>query len=136
MHDVDVDDMRCRLERGVGLGGIAEAVEAGAIAGRALPDERRAGGQCIVDLGDGRQRIVLDLYELGGVLRLLARLGDHRGDRLADIAHDLVGERAARRHLHTVRDSLSSAKLDFWNAHGTAGIFGFSVRSSVKHYCP
>ena len=69
------------------------------VAGGALPDLRRAGLQRILDLAHRRQGIVLDLDQLGGVLRLLAALGDHRHHRLADIAHGLVRQRAARRHL-------------------------------------
>ena len=38
-------------------------------------------------IGDRIDRLVLDLDELGGVTRCLARLGDHRDDRLADKAH-------------------------------------------------
>ena len=36
---------------------------------------------------DGRQRLVLDLDELGGVARPFRRFGHHKGDRIADIAH-------------------------------------------------
>ena len=47
------------------------------------------------------ERLVLDLDELGGVARELARLGDDRDDGLADVAHLADRERvvldAARR---------------------------------------
>jgi hypothetical protein len=99
VHDVDRHDVGRSFEGGVGLGGIAEAVEADQVAGRALPDLRRAGLQRILHLGDRRQGIVLDLDQFGRILRLAAALGDHRGDRLADIAHGLMRQWAARRHL-------------------------------------
>ena len=99
MHDVERHGVGRPLEGGVDLGGIAEAVEARPVAGRALPDLRRAGLQGILDLADRRQRIVLDLDQLGGVLRLGAAFGDHGRHRLADIAHGLVRQRTARRHL-------------------------------------
>ena len=49
------------------------------------------------EVDDRRQLLVVDHDRLGRVARLLARLGDHRGHRLADEAHDLVRQRAARR---------------------------------------
>ena len=67
MDDVERHDMRGRLERRLGLGVIAEAVEADPVAGRALPDLRRIRLQRIVDLGHRRQRVVLDLDQLGGI---------------------------------------------------------------------
>mgnify|MGYP003694410931 CR=1 FL=1 len=69
------------------------------VAGCAFPDLRCAGLQGILDLADRRQGIVRDLDQLGGVLRLGAALGHHGGHRLADIAHGLVRQRTARRHL-------------------------------------
>ena len=96
MGDVDRDDMGCRLESGVGFGGIAEAVEADPVAGRALPDLGRIGLQRVLDLAHRRQGIVLDLDQLGRILRLAAALGDHRHDRLADVSHDLMRQRTTR----------------------------------------
>ena len=99
MDDVDLDGMGGRLERFIGLGGIAEAIEAHGIARGALPDLRRVGLQRILDLADRRQRIVFDLDQLGGVLGLAAALGHDRHHALAQEAHDLMGQRAARRHV-------------------------------------
>ena len=39
---------------------------------------------------DGGQRLVLDVDEFGGVLALVALVGEHDGDRLADEAHDVA----------------------------------------------
>ncbi len=43
------------------------------------------------------QRLVLDDDAVERILRLVAGLGDDGGDRLADEAHGLVRQRAARR---------------------------------------
>ena len=43
----------------------------------------------------GRQRLVVDLDRLGGVLRLVERVGDHERHRIADVAHALVRRAAA-----------------------------------------
>jgi hypothetical protein len=64
----------------------------------ALPFERPVGGHVVPQrLGarpdrvlvdhDRRQRLVVDLDQGDGILRLVDGLGDHEGDRLAEIAH-------------------------------------------------
>ena len=52
----------------------------------------------IFRIGDGRQRLDVDLDRFGRVLRLQQRLGDHAGDRVADEAH-LVGRHCRPRRL-------------------------------------
>ena len=99
VDDVERHDMGRCLERGVRLGGIAETVEAHDVARSALPHLRCAGLQRILDLGHGRQLIVLDLDQLDGILRLFTRLGHNRHHRFADVAHGFVRQRRARRHL-------------------------------------
>ena len=68
----------------------------------ALPDEvragvgvqyRRLGVTRLTGVGDHRQRLVVDLDELGGVARELARLGHDDGDGVADEADASDGER-------------------------------------------
>ena len=46
---------------------------------------------------DGRQRLVVDVDELGRVLGEVERLGDDERDGVADETHLVVGERRARR---------------------------------------
>ena len=48
--------------------------------------ERRAVLERLRDVDDGGERLVVDLDELRGVLRLRARLGDHDGDAVALVA--------------------------------------------------
>ncbi len=45
---------------------------------------------------DGRQRLVVDEDQLGRVLGDVAALGDDDGDRLADVAHLVLGQRHLR----------------------------------------
>ena len=55
----------------------------------------------LLGLGHVRQRLVLDLHQLGGVLGQRARVRDHRGDPFAGIAHAVARQRPAR-HLRGV----------------------------------
>jgi len=55
--------------------------------------EDRLVAQCVLGCGERRQRLVLHLDELGRVARELARRGDDRRDRFADVAHAADGER-------------------------------------------
>ena len=56
---------------------------------------RRRLGSAVVD--DGRQRLVVDLDELGRVLGEVAVVGDDQRDRVADEAHLVLGQRRTRR---------------------------------------
>ena len=68
-----------------------------------VPDHGRALGERLLRARDRRQRLVVDVDELGCVLRDVRGLGDHRGDLLALEAH-LVrrehGLRVARERRH------------------------------------
>ena len=67
------------------------------IAGCFLPDQRRAWHYGARQIHDHRQRLVADLDRLDGILRLRRTGGDHRGDRFADVPHNVDGERMSRR---------------------------------------
>ena len=62
-------------------------------------DERRAVLERLLDVGDRRERLVLDLDELGRVLGERAGLGDDDGDTVALVARLVGREREVRRHL-------------------------------------
>ena len=64
--------------------------------------ERRSGCQRLLGVDHVRQRFVLDLDQFGGVLGERARVGDHRRDPFAGVAHDVVRQRVAR-HLRAHR---------------------------------
>ena len=82
--------------RGAGEGGVAIAIGLAELDQNiALPpvaDQRRVRARRLAAAGDGRQDFVLDLDRRGGVLRQIAVFGDHRGDRLADMAHLVAGK--------------------------------------------
>jgi hypothetical protein len=83
---------------GVGIGGRARPVD-GQIAGRLRPQLRRAVAQRFARIDHRRQLLVLDGNELGGVLRGRGSLGDHHGDRLADM-HDALGRQGRPERHH------------------------------------
>ena len=104
--------MRGAAERGGGRGLVADLDIDAEIAGRLVPQPRRAGLQRVGGARHRRQRLVGDVDQLGGVLRLRDRLGDDHGDGLADKArlvgrHRVVGGRdrreAAQPHHHVGR---------------------------------
>ena len=59
-----------------------------------LGHRRCAGSQRLFHVEHRRQFLVFDAHELGRLGRPRSRLGDHGDDRLADVAHALVGENA------------------------------------------
>ena len=68
------------------------------IARRLRPDLRRAGGERVDRRGDGRQRLVVDHDQIGGVARSRKRLGDHQRDRFADMDNAVAGQGRPVRH--------------------------------------
>ena len=70
---------------------VAEHQAEGVVAGRiVVPHLERVGLGGVLDIDQRRQRLVVDLDQLGGVARLRQRLGDDEGDAVADVA-DAVG---------------------------------------------
>lgn len=65
-----------------------------------LPQQGSARSQRRRRLDNRRQHAVVDSDQLGGVAGDVARFGDDKGDRVADMAHAAGGERRARRHDH------------------------------------
>jgi hypothetical protein len=98
IHHLDLDDVRGALHRPRHDLGVALAQVESEIAGRHVPDRGRAGGERRRTVDDGRQRLVLDLDQLGRLVRDLRAVGDDEGHRIADMAHTAQGQRRARRH--------------------------------------
>ena len=82
----DRDDVVGLGERGVDVAPLPDA-GVGQVPAALLVEHGRAVLERLARVDDDVERLVLDLDELGGVARELARLGDDRHDRLADVAH-------------------------------------------------
>ena len=89
--------MRGRLERCRGSLGVARLEVEANIARRFFVYLRRAVGDGGIEIGVGRQRRDVEFNQIGGITRLRQRFGDHRDDRLADIAHAARGQHRTRR---------------------------------------
>ena len=85
-------------ERRVAEDGVDVALAAGQphhdVVAELLVDERRPRREGRLRLDDGVERLVVDGHEFGRVLGDVARLGNHRRDRLAHVAH--LADRQAR----------------------------------------
>ena len=57
-----------------------------------LMQDRRVPIQRVGDVGDRGQRLVVDVDRLRRVLGVVACLGDHAADHIADMAHLVAGE--------------------------------------------
>ena len=104
-HDPVVDelepgDVRGLRERLRDLLAVAVVIIERDIVRCLLIEHRRARPRGRFRIGDGRQRIDVDLDRLGRVLGLQQRLRHHEGDRIADKAHLVGRQRMARRLLH------------------------------------
>ena len=95
-----VDHVGGRCERRAHGGFVAARPAKADVAGRGLVQLRRARRLRGARVGDGGKRLVIDLDALGGVGGLQQRVGDHRHDRLAAMAHGAAREREARRLRH------------------------------------
>ena len=94
----DLDDMRGVGEGRLGRGFVAALETKAKIARRLVPDprgSRRQRGGC---LGNGIERAIVDRDEFGGVARLVAALGDDKGDRVADMPNPPARQGVARRY--------------------------------------
>ena len=98
--DVDLGDVRGLGEGLVGRGLVADLPVEDQVAGCLGMKLRRAFLQGVGRMDDRRQLLIGDFDGLGGVARLGLGLGDDHRERLADIAHDVGGERRIGAHLH------------------------------------
>ena len=76
VDDVELRDVRGLGERGVDRRLVAERPRVALVARRAVVDLRRARLQRVDAVDDRGQHVVVDVDQLGGVLRLVGRLGD------------------------------------------------------------
>ena len=97
---LQLDHMRRAGDRGLHRGGIALLEAVRQIARRLVPDLRRAGRQRGRRCRRLRAGIVVDQSGFGRAARGVAGFGDDEGDRVADMARAIRGQRVARRHDH------------------------------------
>jgi len=57
-----------------------------------LVDTHRVAGECRLDAGGHRQRLVVHRHQLDGVLCDVGTVGQHHGNRLADETHFVDGD--------------------------------------------
>ena len=81
-------------------------------------------------MADRRQVLVVDDDQLGRVLRRLLRLGDHHGDRIADMAHLADREHRMRR----LRHRRAVLVVDLPAARQAADIVGRHVRAGEHRH--
>ena len=100
-----VDDVELRDVRGLGEGGVhrrlvAQRPRVALVAGCPVVDLRRTGLQRVDAIDHCGKLVVIDDDELGGILRLVRRLGDDEGDRIAHVADLALREHRVRRLVH------------------------------------
>ena len=100
VDELELGDVLGVLERGVGRIGVADVPVVDRVVRRDFVNERRALGGGLDGIDDRGQHLVIDHHLLGGVLGLRQRIGDHHGDRVADVIGLADGDRRVRRHLH------------------------------------
>ena len=94
------DHVRRRRHRGVGGGLVPRGEDIGDIVRGLVPDPRAARRGRRRGIRHRRQRVIVHVHALGGVLGLGEGLRDHHRDRIADIAHPLLAEALVRRGEH------------------------------------
>ena len=116
--------VRRRRDGGLGGGPVARGEDVGDIVGGLVPDPRaaRRGGRRGVR--HRRQRVIVDVHALGGVLRLGQGLRDHHRHRIADIAHPLRAEALVRRSEHGRAVGPGALERHLHGAEAVAGEIG------------
>ena len=122
VDELDRDDVLGFGEGCVGGVLVAHHQRDGDVAGILVPHRRRAGLDRVLDRNDRRQRLVIDLDQLGGIARLRQRFGDDEGDAVADRAHLAAGQDRARRAV-----ALRSAHILRHHRHQAAELVGGDV---------
>ncbi len=110
-HEVMLDHMRGLGEGGVGRFLVSFDLDEADIVRAIVPDQRHAGLDRVAGRDDGRQRLVIDLDQLGGIDRLVIGLGHDEGDIVADHAHPVLDQgRIARPIAGRVAAALEPAR--------------------------
>ncbi len=92
-----LDHMRGARKRRVGRLLVTLDLDEADIVRAILPNQRHAGIDRVAGRDHGRQRLVIDLDQFGGVDRLEIGLGDDEGDIVADHPHPVLDQRRIAR---------------------------------------
>ena len=123
-----LDDVGGAREGGVGRLLVALDLDEADVVRAIVPDQRHAGFDRVAGGDDGRQRLVVDLDQFGGVDRLVVGLGDDEGDIVADHAHPILDQsRVARPIARGAVAALESAR------NGKIAEAGFLVVGPGQH---
>ena len=95
------DDV-CRVDRGLRIARL-ELPDVALVRLELGVDERSVVRECLLDVTDRAEGLVVDLDELRRILGQRAALGDDDGDAVTLIARLVSGERVVRRHLDVLR---------------------------------
>ena len=98
VDELDLDDMRGRCHRRVDRRLVAALETVGEVAGRFVPQQRRAKLQRGRRIDHRGQDPVIDRDQLGGVAGDIPGLGDDERHRIADMTHAAARQCMARRH--------------------------------------
>ena len=103
--EMELGDRHDVVRLGEGAVDVAPLPDArvGEVPAALLVQHRRAVLERLPRVDDDLERVVVDHDELGGVARELARLGDDRRDRLADVPHLADRERVVPERFHPAR---------------------------------
>ncbi len=104
-HQAVVGDVQLHHFRGAGKSGVDRSLVAqmpvvADVAGYVVVHRRCAGGEGVGDAGHGGQSLELRLEPFGRIAGALAGVGDHHGDRVADMAHHALGQHRMARLGH------------------------------------
>ena len=99
-HQAMLDDMGGLDKGSIGSGLVAEKLHEADVVRAIVEDERRAGCRSVGRRDDGRQRLVIDLDQLGRIHRLVHGLGNHKRHIVADPAHAVLDQCRIARLVH------------------------------------
>jgi len=119
VDQLDLDDVGCRREGRIDCRFVAALEPVRQIARRVVPQPRRLLGERFPRVDHRRQWPICHVDSLGGVARLLRRVGHDERHRVANMANPVARQRPARRHDHR-RDRRHPG--DAWQRPDAVGI--------------
>ena len=107
-----VSDTTCAAAENVSSSGGAPARPNATLSGYGLVHDGTSAVPGLGEVGDGGQRLVVDVDQLDGVLGDVPALGDDERDRVADELHLALGQRRAGRVRHVLAHDRVPGLLD------------------------